>query len=341
MASIYCWYRIGLLFLPRNAAVIALWLMVFWPSAIFLGGQNLKDPHVWLFSAGALWAFSEFWASYAKIRAESPLLNQGLLALGFVLLLFTGLYRPQILLLLAASICIGALMSGIHTRRDKRRLRGLALSSFCALTAIAMYRPIAKAVFNRVYYPGWLHIGTPASQLNLTPSISHPERAGIVVKPLSPRGLSEFRRLRQSQDQWWAQRIADRKIGTQILPAARFESWWDVAFFLPKGAFYALFMPLPGLYRIDGKLGRLLASWENVALLVLFLLGVSFWICERPNHPAPWALAIFFSSLAAAYGLFEFDLGSAMRHRVQYFPCILLFASGTLSLHLARLKRRP
>lgn len=333
-AAAYCWYRIALLFLPQSSALLALWLLALWPSSVFFGGQNLKDPHVWLLSAACIWIFSRHWTSLEK--EAFALRDQRLPAAGAVLLFMTALYRPQMLLLLALSLCVAVLPLAFRPNRSGAQSAGLGVSSLWILGAALLYRPLSPHIFSRILDDKPISVTNPASQVSLAPAIAHPDRPGVVIRPWSPQGLSEFRRLRQSQDQWWAEHKMNRRIKTQILPEARFETWLDVALFLPQGAFYALFMPLPGLYPTEGKLGRLLASLENVALLALFLLALGFWLRERPTQPVPWALAAFFILTATAYGLFEFDLGSAMRHRVQYFPCVFLFAAGLLDRRTPR-----
>ena len=100
--------------------------------------------------------------------------------------------------------------------------------------------------------------------------------------------------------------------------------------FLPKSIFYILFMPLPGLYPLGGKLGRILASAENLALLALSLVAL-LGLLRGPRSPAALSLLAFFCLILPPSALLEFDLGSATRHRLLFFPFILPFAAWQLS----------
>ncbi|MFH2202050.1 MAG: hypothetical protein ABIJ96_02945, partial [Elusimicrobiota bacterium] len=156
------------------------------------------------------------------------------------------------------------------------------------------------------------------------------------IRPFSPEGLTQFRKIRHSEDQKWAARFSGRRIHTQVFPDAEFHSWWDVARYLPRGTLYALFMPLPGFFPLEGKLGRRLAALENTGLLAAFLLAAAYWVKTPSVKPAPLALAAFFCLTALCYGLFEYDLGGATRHRPQYFPCLFIFAASFLHQIYAR-----
>ena len=120
-----------------------------------------------------------------------------------------------------------------------------------------------------------------------------------------------------------------REIETQFFPDADFRTWPELVAFVPKGAFYALFMPLPGLYPMNGKVGRILAAAENALLLALAVLAV-LGLRRVRWTPAAVALLATFLALAAGAGLLEYDLGSAARHKLLTLSLLLPFAARAL-----------
>ena len=159
-----------------------------------------------------------------------------------------------------------------------------------------------------------------------------------VIKPYSPRGLSEFRRWRLRYDRENSLLFYKREISTQLFPDERMESWLEVLLFIPKASFHVLFMPLPGLYPLEGKLGRILASLENLGLLAIFVLAlISAVRCDL--EPRRLGLLLFFALTTAASALLEFDLGGAGRHKLMYLPMLFPFAveEGRRLLRAARL----
>jgi hypothetical protein len=142
--------------------------------------------------------------------------------------------------------------------------------------------------------------------------------------PITPHSLSGFRASRREE----TQRLG-RPVQTLILPAARLDSWLDVALFLPQGFFFAAFMPLPGLYPLDGNPGRVGAAVENVAALALALIGLWGAATARKDG-ARWTLLFSFSGLSLLSAVTEIDLGSAARHKLQYLPLLFLFAAAAL-----------
>lgn len=149
---------------------------------------------------------------------------------------------------------------------------------------------------------------------------------GAVNYPTSPGGITTFRKSRQFADRRWARLTMGREINTQIYPEAEFKTWWDVLAYLPKGAFTVLFMPLPGLYPMDGKLGRYAAAMENMILLSLAALAAAGFI-RCPKSPARLGLLAFFATMTVGAALLEFDLGSAGRHKLLYLPMLFPFAA--------------
>ncbi len=145
-------------------------------------------------------------------------------------------------------------------------------------------------------------------------------------RPTSPEGITRARKWRQYTNRRATKRDENREIATQIYPDAEFKTWGDVLAYLPKGAFAVLFMPLPGLYPMDGKLGRYAAAGENIFLLVIAGLAV-FGFVRGPKTPARLGLLAFFAAMTAGAALLEYDLGSAGRHKLLYLPMLFPFAA--------------
>jgi hypothetical protein len=318
-AAIGLWALIVSAAFGESAGLWMAWLLCLWPSAAFFQSQNLKESQALLAEALSLFFFLRHLRSPAW-----PLPAGGILAL-----LALGFHRTQLMVL----VCL-ALLPGCLARRGARSWAAAA----SMLLALALHRPAGKLLDD-------LLCPAPAWNVNLeyrfVPQITDPQKTTRKVSPLSPAGLGEFRRLRMQQAQWWARSKMERDIGTQIYPDAEFSSWLDVALFLPKGMAQALFMPLPGLYPMEGRAGRMLAAAENALLLLLSLAALAGLARRRPDSPEAWTLAALFALSAAAYGLFEFDLGSAARHRMQYLPCLLAFIPWPNVLHFLPCKSPP
>jgi hypothetical protein len=107
----------------------------------------------------------------------------------------------------------------------------------------------------------------------------------------------------------------------------------DILEFLPKGAFTALFRPLPG--EIPSAFG-ILASVENVILLWLLGLGLfrKGFLQLAKDPLLQWAaVTVFVWSMV--YGIISYqNLGTAVRFKLQIEPLLLL-----VLVQLAR--RRP
>lgn len=297
-----------------SVATASAMLCAAWPSHVFHTSQNLKEAPTNLLVYVALWA------GLSLLGATTPSARSSiLLALSTAIaLIMTGFFRSYVLMVAAASLCVAALISLYN---DRRRQTLLCLAA--ALLALALFKPVSGLLLRR-----WT--GNPESarqqhSANLLPITQSLDDPAVVHTPLSPAGLSEFRRLRQAADRYWALHNADREIGTQIFPEARFQSWLDVLTFLPKASFHVLFMPLPGLYPMDGKIGRVLAGAENLVLFALALLG-ALGALRGPRTPARAALLVLFAAMTAGSALLEFDLGSAGRHKLLYVPMLFPFA---------------
>jgi glycosyltransferase involved in cell wall biosynthesis len=281
-------------------------LTAVWPSHVFFTSQLFKDALVALFGTVALMGF--------LLRPAWV----GALALGA-----SGFLRAYVMIVTTAAI-----VPSILWRRAWISLLLLA-ASFAG-----------QRLISRTLLDGPLKVAT-AQASDISNDVSLIPSAGIQeVKPLSPRGISEFRRIRQEADQQWADLKSNRGIGTQLFYGESFESWLDVALFLPKAAFHVLFMPLPLLYPLGTNLGRWAAAGENTALLLLSLAAAAgAW--RGPRTPASLALLLFFGAMTAGSALLEFDLGSATRHKILYFPFLFPFAfAGARPYEKRKGKRR-
>lgn len=207
-----------------------------------------------------------------------------------------------------------------------------ALSAFCALlTRLKRGLPQQLAVLAALL----LAAGAAAGRLKAVDPAT-----GELLRPTSPQHVARIRAARQASDRDWAVKtlrgrgdwfktLERRPVATQILPEAPFESWFDLALFVPRASFHALFMPLPMLYPVAANLGRLLAALENLPLLLLSLAAL--WGAWRRPWTAPRALFFgLFTVTAACAAILEFDLGSAARHKALYLPLLFPFAFALL-----------
>lgn len=313
-------HRLALLFLPPVGAGRFGLFLALWPSYVYFGGGSTKDPLVFLLIAGSVYAYLSFLSTGERPR---------LLAAG-ALLVVTGLLKTHFVMAVAAGLALPTALLAALAPAGQRARPLLALGA--VLLAGGLYRPAARAVLQ--------------SWLKAPPALSAHGEAGLELSlqthplPGEEDGrdteddslVHRIQRFRDSR-QYWSQRHAlatqGRRIETQILPGARLDCWGDLLLFIPRSAFHALFMPLPGLYELGGKLGRRLAALENLGLLALFSLALIR--LARDTWPREALIpAGLFIVLAAVSGPFEFDLGSAMRHKPEFLPFILLFAFKTV-----------
>lgn len=312
--SIFFFY----LFMRRAfAPAVVLWsaaLLTAWPSHVFFTSQNVKDGVVITLS----------YAAIAGLTARNRRIG---LAAAAAALIAVGFFRGYLLLTISA-VSAAAFLLFFAIRYFRKRHAARLLAPACAaVAAVALYFPIAKAVFEGPLAVSAATKHDPSNHLKVAPA-TYDDRTGKYITPYSPEGISEFRRIRQKADRDWALKRDGREIGSQLFYGARFETWLDVALFIPKSVFYVLFMPLPGFYPLGHKLGRWLSAIENV-----FMLGLAFAAARalilKPRHFANanrfLALALFLV-MATASSLLEFDLGSASRHRILYLPFLFPFA---------------
>lgn len=128
--------------------------------------------------------------------------------------------------------------------------------------------------------------------------------------------------------------IKERPPASLLFPEYEFHSYSDIIKFIPKSAFYVLFMPLPGLYPL-GKLGTILSSVENIILLILTIiafLGI-FKMEKDLRHYLMLASLMLFIII---HSFIEPDLGSATRHKPTYFPLIFIFSSWFIAKYFKK-----
>lgn len=301
---------------PAEAALAAGLGMAVWPSHIFYTSQNLKEAPVALLAYAALGAAiaAGFDANDARPKAAGTAL------LAAAALLGAGFYRSSVAIGLGAALLIALVLTARRPPRANALLTAAAL-----LAALALFPSASRGLLSS------FHADTAGEALqdrlrsHLLP-VTYAADELTFDRPTSPDAISGLRRARQAADRVWAGQEAHREIGTQIYPDVIFKTWLDVLLYLPKGSFTVLFMPLPGLYPMDGKLGRWAAAGENIVLLLLALLGLAAAV-RGPKTPGRLGLLAFFAAMTAGAALLEFDLGSAGRHKLLYLPMLFPFAA--------------
>jgi len=317
-AAAALWLLAVPIFGPAAATLAAAGLAA-WPSAVFYGSQFLKD--------GLLLA-----PVYAALLlALRPALSAPALLGALAALFAAASLRPYLLIPAAAALAAAAAACW----RSGSRRRGAALLALAVAAPLA-FKLGSAFVLDRIR-------PLPAGTSNMDPSLraeiiptSYDAKTSSHLAPYTPEGLTRFRRYRQQHDQTWALQNTGRRIETQIYPDAEFRTWLDVARFIPKSSFQALFMPFPGLYPLDAKLTRLFAGLENLLLLIMFVLALSS-LRRSPWTPERIAFLSFVGVMLAGASLLEFDLGAASRHKTLFLPLLFPFAAE----EFLRLRRRP
>ncbi|MBI3548562.1 MAG: hypothetical protein HY078_05865 [Elusimicrobia bacterium] len=297
-----------------TALIIALW-----PSHIFYSSQIFKDGLVMFFAYGTLGAWIPLLERERPSRADAALL-----ALGALALLVLGSMRAHVLIVLSAALLAASFA----------RLAAAAQRRTFDVLAAAIVGIVILVLFNHGiiadHTPTWTVRKTdspaPVPQ-PLLPQVQTELGKNGYMRPLSPAGLTEFRRVSLRSDRLYAEGAMNRKIGTQLFPNERFDSLWDVAKFIPKNSFFVLFMPLPGLYPMEGKLGRWLSAFENTVLLILFAAAV-VGASRMRWTPSRSVFLLTFLAMAVGSSLLEFDLGSANRHKAFYLPLVFPFIAA-------------
>lgn len=286
-------------------ALISVWLLALWPSHAFFTSQSHKEGLVMALtytSLGALLAARE--PDHASRRAT----------LGLSALVLLGFLRSSLMFTLGALLSASAALALVVRLRRRQSAFAPALALAAALAAPFLFKSSYAALKDGLLRADPVNTPGPAAPISILPQTA-----------FSPRSISESRRKRQISDQEFALNSNGHLIQTQLFFGAEFKDWGDVLLFLPKSLFYVLFMPLPGLYPMDGNLGRALASGENLLILVVAVLALCGILRSRMT-PGRACLLIFFIGMAVGSAFLEFDLGSAMRHRMLYLPALFPFA---------------
>lgn len=308
-------WALSLIF-PSRSALAAGFGMAVWPSHIFYTSQNLKEAPVGLLAYAALGAVL---AAGFDAKASRPRIASFALGSGFALL-GAAVYRPYIMVCLGAALLIAL---GLTVSRPPQM--NALFTATAILATLALYPSVSRALLSSFHSQDIRDTDQEQIRSTLIP-VTYSADSLTISRPTSPAGISSFRLSRQSADRLWAADKAHREIGTQIYPDASFKTWFDVLLFLPKGVFTVLFMPFPGLYPLDGKIGRRAAAGENIVLLLLALLGL-YGAARGPKTPARLGLLVFFMAMTVGAALLEFDLGSAGRHKLLYLPILFPFAA--------------
>ncbi len=306
-----------------EAATVVVALVGFWPSHAYYTSQAMKD-------SATLFALASTILLFCLASREGDSRRRGFFGAGGAAAgLLLGLLRPYLLPPLAIAVGVGAL-AALKPGRGSGRAAAAALLLW-GLAPLAAYRPVKGLLLNTLAAKA-RHEDTDILPRNTGASPSGP----LATAPLwTPRGLSQYRASLLGITRDWSVYNTGRPIETLLFPEARFESWSQVALFAPKAAFYALFMPLPGLYPMEGKIGRMLSAAEGLLLLALAALAV-IGLKGRALTPAASLLLAFFVVSVPAASFVEFDLGSASRHRLQYLPFLFPFAAAELARRASR-----
>jgi hypothetical protein len=103
--------------------------------------------------------------------------------------------------------------------------------------------------------------------------------------------------------------------------SVNFTDWRSMVYFMPLGAFTALFRPLPG--EIPNMFG-LMSGMENALLLGLAVLAVLRSTPARLRHPVVLWAVVLVLLWASVYGFVSFqNLGTAARYKLQILPVVL------------------
>lgn len=338
--GLWCWLALraappGLKRPQRSAVALGL-VLALWPTHVFYTAQNNKEALMLLLLAATFLLFSgdarpggeERGPGWADLRPP----------LGAAALFVGGLLRAHLVPMAAGAILAGAAWRAVLGRRSPRALARAAWSCACLLALLAVFRPASVWILTKSM-PSF----EPESRFAFVTGAIVTTRLAEQTKPYTPAWIAELRRARQRSDQDYARQTLGRSVGSQIYPGLELKTWADVAAFVPRAAFTVLFMPLPGLYPMEGNLGRMLASVENLAVLALCLLAFAG-LLRHGASPERAPLALFFLLFWAASSLTEVDLGGATRHRLLYLPFLLPFAAWHLedaAALLAGKLRRP
>lgn len=307
-AVVALWFIAAPVFGPAAATLAAAGLAV-WPSAAFYGSQFLKDGLI----GAPLYL--------ALLLALRPALSLTTFTGAFAALFAVGFLRPYMFIPAAAALTAAAV--AYWRTGNRRKGSGLLI---LAVSAPLMFKSLSNAVLEKISpLPAEMSDRDPSVRSEIIPT-SYDHKANAHHTPYTPEGLTRFRQYRQRHDQTWAMKHTGRRIETQIYPDAEFRTWLDVALFIPKSAFHALFMPFPGLYPLNGKLTRLFAGLENLLLFAMCALTLSG-LRRGPWSPERVSLLVFFGVMLAGASLLEFDLGAASRHKTLFLPLLFPFAA--------------
>lgn len=306
------------------AASVSLWA---WTAGSLAGPTALLTTGSFL----ALWPSHAFHTMLATKEAPIAFLLSALIALlagakvehrrwaaAAALTLILAFLRSYLLPILVLAATATAFFAAAHAPR-KRRM-GIVAASLWLLAALTAFRPLKAMVLYDMHGVGH------EQALDIIPQVMEKETSPPTKPSLSPKGLDEYRRALLAGVRRTSLNTTGRVPESLLSPDLAIDGWLDLAVFLPKACFYELFMPLPGLYPMDGKPGRMLAATEGVALLIAALAAL--WGLRYVQwDPGFLFLAAFFILAVPPTAFLEFDLGSASRHRIHYIPCLLPFAA--------------
>lgn len=317
------WGATGALVASPHAGLAAAAFAAFWPSGAFHSAQAGKEGPVALLLALAAWAV------VGGLRARG-LARHGFWAGSALAAVLLGLLRAYLPAVLAGAAVLAAALGALRPGPGGRRGAALPVALWLVLAAAA-FRPVKIGLGRALSAEGRIQ------SVQILPSLPSPGgTAEPSARPL-PRRLGDYRSGLLASARDWSLYHFKSKPESALFPDERIETWADLLLFVPRATFYELFMPLPGLYPMQGKPARMLAAAEGVVLLAAALLA-AWALARRRWDPATAFLAGFFVLVSPSTAFLEFDLGSASRHRTHIYPFILPFAAQA-ALEAARRRR--
>ncbi|MBI5597098.1 MAG: hypothetical protein HY928_13475 [Elusimicrobia bacterium] len=294
---------------PAGLAAAA--FLALWPSNAFHSAQAIKEaPTSLLLALCAALMCAGFGAQGRRRNLLFLAAALSALALGFL--------RSQLLPVAAAAGAAAGTAAWVRAPRGGKA--AAAAAAFWLLLPLLAYRPIKAALQQR------LGSQNPEYSANILPELA-PPAAEPGRTPTALQRISTYRRNLLGGVIAWSVQMHGRTPDSALWPEVEFRSWPELALFIPKAAFFELFMPLPGLYPLQGKPSRMLAAAEGLVLLVTALFALPG-LCGRERDPAALFLLVFFLLAVPGTAFLEFDLGSASRHRIHWIPFILPFAAA-------------
>ena len=293
-------YKMGLLLFNKKIAFGAALVYTAYPSMIFFGCMDIRDP--WI-------AFFSLLACTSVLAILNGKKNFLWVPVFFAALFAASLLRPQTALFFLAAIVLS--LAGLLAFKNFRPVAGMSVLI------------IASGLVYKLTNLSFVAAGT--SETPTVHAVAVPEKSSTAFHFLAR--VVDFR-----YNFLYSNATTSIPPSTLLFPDWRFHSVFGLMLMELKLVLYVLFMPLPFIYPEGGRIARLLQGVENTAFLTLFALFV-YGLYRAVKTGAIRASGLFiFIYIAVFIGIWSFfcpDLGSATRYKLQYIPLMLPFmASG-------------